>query len=132
LLTTGRATKPGGCIEHIEVNIQFTSDDGTVGPGNLINECSQLFIEVGETMGRTFKIPRISKRLIEEAGFVDRVEKKIKLPSIPWMFDKKGKELGNWSMLYLTEGLCRLATGPWLLISLLCGKVIVRLVVACF
>jgi hypothetical protein len=30
------------------------------------------------------------------------------------------------------RSLCRLATGPWLLISLLCGKVIVGLVVACF
>jgi hypothetical protein len=37
----------------------------------------------------------------------------------------------QWDELTIKNTICRLATGPWLLISLLCGKVIVGLVVAC-
>jgi hypothetical protein len=66
---------------------------------------SQMFIDAGETMGQTFKIPERSKRLIEEAGFVDVVEKKYKLPVGGWPADKRSKEIGKWNLLYLLTGL---------------------------
>lgn len=87
------------------MDIQFTSDDGTVEPGHVMYDWSQLFINAGEQMGRTFKIARESKKLIEAAGFVDVVERKYKVPVGGWMEDVKWKELGKWNLLYLTEGL---------------------------
>lgn len=87
------------------MDIQFTSDDGTVGPGHTMYEWSQLFIDAGEKMGRTFKIPHQSKKLIEEAGFVDVMEKKYKMPVGPWPKDKRWKEIGMWNLTYLTTGL---------------------------
>lgn len=68
-------------------------------------EWSTLLINAGETMRRTFKIPKMSKRLIEAAGFVDVVETKYKVPVGGWMEDKKWKEMGRWNLLYLSEGL---------------------------
>jgi hypothetical protein len=87
------------------MDIQFTSDDGTVGPNDVMYEWSQLFIAAGETMGRTFKIARQSRELIQAAGFVDVVEKKYKVPVGRWMEDRRWKEIGTWNLLYLTEGL---------------------------
>ena len=66
---------------------------------------SALFIDAGETMGQTFKISRESARLIAEAGFVDVVERKFKMPVGGWMGDCKWKEIGRWNLLYLTTGL---------------------------
>lgn len=99
------ATKPGGYIEHFEMDIQSTSDDGTVKPGDIMYDWCTTFIDAGEKMGRTFKIPRIAKSLIEEAGFVDVVETKYKIPVGPWMEDRKWEEIGKWNLLYLTTGL---------------------------
>lgn len=66
---------------------------------------SKMFIDAGETMGQTFKVAERSKRLIEEAGFVDVVEKTYKMPVGRWSADKRLKELGQWNLLYLLTGL---------------------------
>lgn len=92
-------------MESLEMDIQFRSDDGTVKPGDIVDEWSRIFIGAGEKMGRTFKIAERSKKLIEEAGFVDVVEKKYKLPVGTWPKDEKLKEIGRWNLLFLTEGL---------------------------
>lgn len=87
------------------MDIQFTSNDGSVGPGHTMYDWSQLFIDAGEKMGRTFKISKQSKSLIKEAGFVDVVEKRYKIPVGPWMKDTRWKEIGMWNLTYLTTGL---------------------------
>ena len=87
------------------MDIQFKSDDGTVGPGHAMYEWSQIFINAGETMGRTFKIAQQAKGMIEKAGFVDVVEKKYKVPVGEWAKDAKLKEIGKWNLMYLSTGL---------------------------
>ncbi|KFY18565.1 hypothetical protein V493_08509 [Pseudogymnoascus sp. VKM F-4281 (FW-2241)] len=99
-----RCTKPGGYVESFETDIQFTSDDGSVEPGHIMHDWSTRIIDAGETMRRTFKIPKMSKRLIEAAGFVDVVETTYKVPVGGWMEDKKWKEMGRWNLLYLSKG----------------------------
>ncbi|KAG0648618.1 Velvet complex subunit LAE1 [Hyphodiscus hymeniophilus] len=99
-------TKPGGYIEHLDFDIQFTSDDGTVKEGDTMYDWSKIFIDAAEDIThQTFKIPRFSAQLIKEAGFVDVVEKKFKIPVGSWMADKKLKEIGRWNLLFLTTGL---------------------------
>lgn len=66
---------------------------------------SQMFIKVCEDIGQTFKIAERSKNFIEQAGFVDVVEKEYKMPVGGWMEDKKWKEIGQWNLLFLLEGL---------------------------
>lgn len=87
------------------MDIQFTSDDGSVAPGHTMYDWSQIFINAGEQMGRTFMIAKRSKQLIEEAGFVDVVEKRYKMPVGGWMEDETWKQIGLWNLLYLMTGL---------------------------
>jgi hypothetical protein len=101
-----RCTKPGGWIEHMDFDIQFTSDDGSVKPGDVLNEWPKHFFDSGEAItGRTFYIPRRAKGLMEAAGFVDLVEKKYKLPIGSWMDDPRMKEIGNFNRLFMLTGL---------------------------
>jgi len=100
-----QSMKPGGWIESLEMDIQFTSDDGTVTPGHTMYDWSQLFIDAGEKMGRTFLIPRQSRKLLEDAGFVDLHSRTYKMPVGSWMEDDKWREIGQWNLLYLTTGL---------------------------
>jgi hypothetical protein len=97
--------KPGGWIESFEIDIQWTSDDGSVAPGDMMYEWSRKWIDAGESIGRTLKIARYSKRLLEEAGFVGIVEKKFKLPLGGWMQDPTYKEIGKCCLLFMDEGL---------------------------
>ena len=55
---------------------------------------SQIFINAGEMMGRTFKIAQQAKQLIQDAGFVDVVEKRYKVPIGGWMEEDIWKEIG--------------------------------------
>lgn len=64
-----------------------------------------MFIDAAESINQTFKIATQSKRLIEDAGFVDVVETKFKMPVGGWMDDEKWKDIGRWNLLYLTRGL---------------------------
>lgn len=62
----------------------------------------ELFIGVGEKMGRTFLVVERAKKLLEEAGFVDIVEHKVKVPIGSWPADPKLKELGRWNLFLKT------------------------------
>jgi hypothetical protein len=66
---------------------------------------SRIFFEAGEHMGKSFRIPERSKEYITAAGFVDVTEKKYKLPIGDWSSDPKMKTLGQWNLLYCTQGL---------------------------
>jgi hypothetical protein len=55
--------------------------------------------------GKTFKIQEQMRDLVEEAGFVDIVEKKFKWPIGPWGADPKLKEIGRWNVIHWIEGM---------------------------
>ena len=76
-----------------------------------------VFIGAGEKMGKTFLIAEQSKQLLEAAGFVDMVSVTVKAPIGGWMHDPKMKEIGNWYMLFLSEGLENL--GMYMLLHVL-------------
>jgi len=68
-------------------------------------EWGELFIGAGEKMGRTFLVAERARELLGDAGFVDIVEHKVKVPIGSWPADPKLKELGRWNLLFLTTGL---------------------------
>lgn len=96
---------PGGYIEQLEISVTPKSDDGSLEPGDMWDECSKLAIECGEKFGKTFLIQERMKDLITQAGFVDVVELKYKWPIGAWSTDQKLKDLGKWNMHYWNEGL---------------------------
>ena len=56
-------------------------------------------------IGKTFAIYDFNREMITQAGFVDVVEKKFKVPVGTWPRDPKLKELGQWNLLFCLEGL---------------------------
>jgi hypothetical protein len=97
--------KPGGYIEHLEISIMFKSEDGSVGPDHFMAEWSRILLDAAERLGKTFAIYDFNRKMITEAGFVDVVEKKYKVPVGSWPIDPKLKELGQWNMLFCLQGL---------------------------
>ncbi|PSS22460.1 hypothetical protein M430DRAFT_65619 [Amorphotheca resinae ATCC 22711] len=100
-----RHLKPGGWIEQLEICIDFKSDDGTIREDSPLRTFSGLFREAGEITGQTFTIAETMKEEIENAGFVNVVEKVYKAPLGPWPADPKLQELGRWTLLGFDTGL---------------------------
>lgn len=75
-----RCLKPGGYIEVVEHSVQPRSDDGTVGPDHFYNLWGQTVVESGTRFGKSFTIWEESAWRLEQAGFVDVVEKTYKWP----------------------------------------------------
>jgi hypothetical protein len=98
-----RHTRPGGWIEDLEFDITTKSDK--IGPDHIYNQWNALFQKAGEKMGRTFEIARQLKQSITEAGYVDVVERKWKVPIGGWSSDPKLKRVGLFTLMFLEESL---------------------------
>lgn len=100
-----RCTKPGGYIEHLEISIQFKSEDGSVTEDHFMAQWSKTLLFAAEQLGKTFAIYDFNEDLIREAGFIDVQKQTFKVPVGPWPRDPKMKELGQWNKLFCLEGL---------------------------
>ncbi|KAK3357809.1 S-adenosyl-L-methionine-dependent methyltransferase [Lasiosphaeria hispida] len=91
--------KPGGYLESYEGSPNVYTDDDTLPPTSAIAQWGPLFINGGKAIGRSFTIvdDGVQRKAMEEAGFVDIEEKRIKVPSGGWSKDPKEKELGIWA-----------------------------------
>jgi hypothetical protein len=83
----------------------FTSDDGTVTKDHFMAKWSQTLVDAAEKIGKSFNIFYHTKDYICDAGFVDVMEKKYKMPVGPWSSDRKMKLLGQWNRLWCDAGL---------------------------
>lgn len=81
-------TKPGGWIQHLDMSIMFTSDDGSVADDHVMPRWSQTFIDVGENIGKTFLITSKASQWIRDAGYEAVEEKWFKVPVGSWPKDK--------------------------------------------
>ncbi|KAK4544901.1 hypothetical protein LTR36_003805 [Oleoguttula mirabilis] len=101
---------PGGWLQHMDMAIDFMSDDGSIGPDHMLQQWSQTFIEAGEKLGKTFKITDRAEQLVRETGFVDVHKKVYKLPVGTWTKDKPFnacqalKQIGLFNYVYCLEG----------------------------
>ncbi|CAF9942826.1 MAG: hypothetical protein ALECFALPRED_010098 [Alectoria fallacina] len=96
---------PGGYIEHSEPIPELIADDDSIAPGDIMHRCSDLAIEASQKFGKNIMIAPLIKNMIEEAGFVNVVEKQYKWPIGEWPFDRKLKDIGRWNMQHWLEGL---------------------------
>lgn len=52
-----RHLKPGGWFQHMEMSIEFKSDDDSLADeSHIMRVWSRVFIEAGERMGKSFKV----------------------------------------------------------------------------
>jgi hypothetical protein len=64
-----------------------------------------IFIAIDAKSGLAFDIAPRLKSAMQEAGFVNIVEKKTNVPIGKWPKDKRQKELGAWNQLRIDTGL---------------------------
>ncbi|KAM0797878.1 S-adenosyl-L-methionine-dependent methyltransferase [Usnea florida] len=96
---------PGGYIEHSEPTPEFISDDGSIAPDDVLHRLTSLAVEAGEKFGKNMLIAPHIKNMIEEAGFVNIVERRYKWPLGEWPVDQKLKDIGRWNLQHWLEGL---------------------------
>ncbi|KAK3046097.1 hypothetical protein LTR09_012390 [Extremus antarcticus] len=95
---------PGGWIQHLDMDLSFISDDGTVGDDHLMAQWSKALFDAGEVTGKTFNVPNRMSRLIQDAGFEDMQQVWYKIPVRGWTKDKLRKEVGKWNYHYCLQG----------------------------
>ncbi|UKZ75162.1 hypothetical protein TrVFT333_002836 [Trichoderma virens FT-333] len=76
-------------------------------PKHIFKRWAEVFTEAGERMGRTLLIGTGGqmRKLMQEAGFVDVVEKNYKVPSGKWSSDPTMKTIGAFNLAFLDESL---------------------------
>ncbi|KIX08590.1 uncharacterized protein Z518_03246 [Rhinocladiella mackenziei CBS 650.93] len=97
--------KPGAWFEQVEYSVDWRTDDDSIPSGHIFTLASASYEEAGERMGKTFRILDLQKDYVEQAGFVNVVEKRYKMPLGPWPKDPKLKEIGRWHLLEAYQGL---------------------------
>jgi hypothetical protein len=73
--------------------------------GSMVEKWSNLMMEATAKIGKDWTRVRCYKEYLEEAGFVDVVEKKYEWPVGTWAKGKKAKTLGLWFREDLLSGL---------------------------
>ncbi|KAJ9131284.1 Methyltransferase [Pleurostoma richardsiae] len=107
--------KPGGWFQHIEPDIELRCDNPEVevDDKHIYRQWAQLFYDVGDKLGRTFKfVDGTMEKWAREAGFTDIVYKKFNIPHGTWPKDRRLKELGGYTGLYLNLSLDGFAALP--------------------
>ncbi|OAG36584.1 hypothetical protein AYO21_09241 [Fonsecaea monophora] len=95
----------GGWIEQIEVEIIAHVDDESALPDSQIMKLCSFADEMTAASGRDFRASSKMKTAIEEAGFIDVQEQRVKLPLGPWASDPKFKDIGRFFERFYKTGL---------------------------
>jgi hypothetical protein len=94
----------GGWIEQTEIEISAYCDDNTREPNSAVEELAELSHELGKAYGTEFRIADRMEAEMRNAGFVDVINTKFKLPLGPWSADPKYKEIGKFYERYYKTG----------------------------
>ncbi|EFQ29654.1 methyltransferase domain-containing protein [Colletotrichum graminicola M1.001] len=88
--------KPGGWVQNLEINAGIDSDHVEYPPNQVFIEWNRIFDQGGKKTGRSFTVAQghIMMDNTKEAGFVDVVEKKFKLPIHGW--PKRSESAESW------------------------------------
>lgn len=87
------------------------SDDGTVTPTSALGRLQSLWKEASDVAGRPAYLAPRYKSYLQEAGFEDVVERRLKWPLNEWPRDPHHKELGAWSRTNMDNGMDGLLVG---------------------
>ncbi|KAN0088992.1 S-adenosyl-L-methionine-dependent methyltransferase [Hyaloscypha variabilis] len=89
-------TNPGGYLELQDICLPIHCDDDTLKGTNL-EKYGELLLEGSVKLGLALNSALTTKKLMEEAGFVDVVEVIYKWPLNRWPANKHMKEIGLWA-----------------------------------
>ncbi|KAF9870458.1 hypothetical protein CkaCkLH20_12125 [Colletotrichum karsti] len=98
--------EPGGYLEMHDDVFPHRCDDGTMTEDSLIYKWGNYLVEATDKIGRPITVAPKFKQMLEEAGFVDVVEKQEKWPVNTWLErDDKAQQLAPWSHAATLQGL---------------------------
>ncbi|KAF2469170.1 S-adenosyl-L-methionine-dependent methyltransferase [Lindgomyces ingoldianus] len=99
--------KPGGYFEHLEFSVQTNADPNSDNHADkMYTAFSNSILNLGEEKtGMTFRTIESMRGFMEQAGFVDIVEKKFVWPIGPWPSDPHLKDMGRWGERNWADGL---------------------------
>ncbi|KAF9874167.1 UMTA protein [Colletotrichum karsti] len=114
--------KPGGWFESQEFDICAGSEDPKIqaDPDHVFKQWARLFWEAGDITGRTFRQAEdkgpdeeiMMVKCMRNAGFVNIVHKKWKVPIGGWAKDQHLKQVGYYSGLFMDQSLDGWALKP--------------------
>jgi len=106
LTANHRNLEPGGYLEFQDYGLPCRSVDDTLD-GTSLEKWGILMCEAARKLGRPMgtEVSERYREWMEAAGFVDIQEQHFMWPSNPWPKDKYMKELGNWNMINILDGL---------------------------
>ncbi|KAH7399842.1 SAM dependent methyltransferase [Cadophora sp. MPI-SDFR-AT-0126] len=99
-----KALKPGGWIDCSEPGLYFESFYGTLGDDHPYKLWGTAMLEAGNNAGMSFDVGPYIKERLENAGFINVVEKKVCCTIGKWSKDPWEREVGLWEQLRLEKG----------------------------
>ncbi|KAL8702125.1 MAG: hypothetical protein Q9201_004559 [Fulgogasparrea decipioides] len=93
-----------GYLEQAELNPVPKCDDGSIEPGDAMDECGKLAVRCGEAFGKSLMVEEFMQDEIKKAGFTEVAKITYKWPIGAWSNDPRLKELGRWNLLHWNEG----------------------------
>jgi hypothetical protein len=79
-------------------------DDGTMPDDSIFIEWREWAMKLGEKLGKDFLISDAMKGYMQQAGFVDVVEKRFKVPLGPWSNNERYREIGKYYEAFWRTG----------------------------
>ncbi|KAK1494838.1 UMTA methyltransferase [Colletotrichum tamarilloi] len=96
---------PGGWVEFQDYDISIVSDDGTLTEKHHTSKWMSLLIEACVSVGRDPRPGPNIEGWVKDAGFVDVVHQRFKMPIGPWPKDPHHKDVGMTNLIQLLDGL---------------------------
>lgn len=102
-----RCLKPGGWFEHMDYDPRVVSDDGSIKPESAWTQWGEIFLQAGEKLSRTFSVIIDSKNRgwMNDAGFQNVDETRLKLPLGMWAAKPELKTVGRFNLHATEQGL---------------------------
>jgi len=96
---------PGGWCEFQDIDVMFTGDDGSVKDNDAVRSWLRLLSQASNKLGRDPSPGPQLEKWITEAGFVNVVHRRFKIPFGTWPKDPYMKHLGAMSLANTVDGL---------------------------
>ncbi|KAH6983717.1 S-adenosyl-L-methionine-dependent methyltransferase [Ilyonectria destructans] len=104
---------PGGYVEIQEIDINMTSDDGSLSENHPLFKWRNLLKDASVKLSRPYANFDVITKAMTEAGFTNLVDSRFKWPTNRWPKDKKYKELGMWNNENTNAALEALSLAPF-------------------
>lgn len=110
-----RNLHPNGHAEFQDFNLLYYSEDGSLTPSHALHQWISTLCAAASSLNRDPNPGSQLQGWVRDAGFVNVVHKRYRVPIGPWARDATLKEVGGWNLRQVLNGLeglsMRLYTG---------------------